>query len=152
MLSQPQARNDGGFRTWICAYKNTPHVDCCMKSAGVDNHIVLISKDLSCQNDWVSIIAVRFTRLLGETQVQAQVRAPRDRRLQRTCASRALGRRWSVLSDRRSGSSTPMRDHFEYMCDGVGQDARCRRNGDVYSRDFCRGLVSETGKKETECR
>lgn len=39
-----------------------------MKSAGVDDHIVLIFKDLSCQSDWVSIIAVRFPRLLSETQ------------------------------------------------------------------------------------
>ena len=77
MLSQPQARNgSGGFRTWICAYKNTPHVDCCMKSAGVDDHIVLIFKDLSCQNNWVSVIAVRFSRLLLGDPVLAQVRAP----------------------------------------------------------------------------
>ena len=69
MLSQRQARNGGGgFRTWMCAYKNTPHVDCCMKSAGVDDQIVLIFKDLSCQNNWVSFIAVRFSRLLWETQ------------------------------------------------------------------------------------
>ena len=67
----------GGFRTCICAYKNTPHVDCCVKSAGVDNHVVLISKDLSCQNDWVSIIAVRFTRLLGETQCRRRYAPPR---------------------------------------------------------------------------
>ena len=47
-----------------------------MKSAGVDDHIVLIFKDLSCQNNWVSVIAVRFSRLLLGDPVLAQVRAP----------------------------------------------------------------------------
>ncbi len=48
-----------------------------MKSAGVGDHIDLIFKDLSCQNEWVSVIAVRSFRLLWGEPVQAQVRAPK---------------------------------------------------------------------------
>ena len=47
-----------------------------MKSAGVNDHSVLIFKDLSCQNNWVSVIAVRFSRLLLGDSVLAQVRVP----------------------------------------------------------------------------
>ena len=48
-----------------------------MTSDSVGDHIDLISKDLSCQNNWISVIPVRFSRLLWGDPVQAQVRAPR---------------------------------------------------------------------------